>query len=254
MGNIFKVFDVEYNFSDEKNARVSCIGWFLQHFKNKYWEPETFKVFNRVRNKDTVALDIGAWIGPTTIWLSKNFKSVISVEPDAVAFAALSANIEKSQCDNVTLINKPVYSESVDILFGVNIHNRQLANEGLGASTSQIKESQTDNTDNILQAITLDYFKQLDNYNNISFVKVDIEGGEEAILESLFSTAETNKWQVYLSFHCDWWQDKDVERFRRCFEKAKSIITDMNVWNNKSVDDVINHIKANPFAAVYFEF
>ena len=254
MENAFNVFGVEYNFSDERNTEVRCINWFLHHFKTGDWEPETFKVFNQVKNKSAVALDIGAWIGPTTIWLSKNFKSVISVEPDAVAFAALSENVKKSHCHNVTLINRPVYSECTDILFGVNSYNTQLASEGLGSSTSQIKSISTDSTDNTVQTITLEYFKQLDSYNNISFVKVDIEGGEEAILESLFNIAEVNKWKVYISFHCDWWKDRDVERFRKCFSKAKCIITDMYEWSSKNVEEVVSHIKRNPFAAVYFEF
>ncbi len=39
----------------------------------KDWENDTFEVFEKVKNQEGIAIDIGAWIGTTAIWLSKNF-------------------------------------------------------------------------------------------------------------------------------------------------------------------------------------
>lgn len=35
------------------------------------WEKETIEVFDQVKDKEAIAIDIGAWIGTTAIWLFK---------------------------------------------------------------------------------------------------------------------------------------------------------------------------------------
>ena len=76
MKNKFTSYGVEYNFGSDKNGHIKCLDWFLPRFKSEEWEPETFELFNYVKDSEGAAVDIGAWIGPTTIWLSNNFKHV----------------------------------------------------------------------------------------------------------------------------------------------------------------------------------
>src|ERR1700679_1912117 len=49
------------------------------------WENETFDVFDQFKDDQGIAIDIGAWIGATTIWLSKNFHHVLAIEANTGA-------------------------------------------------------------------------------------------------------------------------------------------------------------------------
>ena len=62
------------------------------------WEPETFAVLNAHLGPDRDYLDIGAWIGPTVLYGARKARRVVALEPDPVAFRALSWNIELNVC------------------------------------------------------------------------------------------------------------------------------------------------------------
>lgn len=248
------IYNVEYNFERENNSKISCFDWFVDCFSRQAWEPETFDTFNYVKDINTVALDIGAWIGPTTVWLSKNFKNVIAIEADPVAYEALTANLSTSNCDNVTVINQPIFSKKDNVIFGVNQFDGGLANSGLGASTSQIKSSSTDLSDSTKTTITLNCIKKYSDYNNISFIKVDIEGGEEHILEQLLTLSKERRWRLYISFHYTWWSEKNIERIEPLLSDAQ--IIKPNSINHVSISgkELISYIVKNPFASVYIEY
>lgn len=55
------------------------------------WEPRTFAVLARNLDRDTVYIDIGAWIGVTPFWASHLAKRVIAVEPDPKCSGILRA-------------------------------------------------------------------------------------------------------------------------------------------------------------------
>ena len=62
------------------------------------------------------------------------------------------------------------------------------------------------------------------NPNEISLIKVDIEGGEEFILNDLFILNAKYKMPLYISFHYDWWKDKNLNRFDFLTESQKNKI------------------------------
>jgi FkbM family methyltransferase len=256
MGAEFTVFGVWYKFDSESNKNIICLDWFLSIFHNGRWEPETFEVFEYAKDSNKAAVDIGSWIGPTSIWLSNNFKHVISIEPDVVAFEALEQNLKNSGCHNVDTINRPCYKEETDVVFGTNEFKKDYPDSFLGASTSQIKSSQVSPEDRLQKTITLGHLKNYSCFHDIGFVKVDIEGGEENILEDLFEYANTYKWKLYVSFHCDWWRHKVVSIFRckELFDLPTTRIVHMAEKKNLSSDELLRYIVHNPMCSVYFEF
>lgn len=58
------------------------------------WEPETLAVLERVARPGVMVLDIGAWVGPTTLFAAALGADVLAVEADPAAFALLAANVE----------------------------------------------------------------------------------------------------------------------------------------------------------------
>ncbi len=205
------------------------------------WETATFGVFRKFKNPDKIAIDIGAWIGATCIWLSKNFKEVICVEADNVAVKALEKNLEASECSNFKIINKAIFSSNTTITFGPN----KFRESQLSDSMSQIKVNKTSDSDYECLTITLkDLLKDIDPYS-IGLIKVDIEGGEEHILSDLIETSNTYNIPIFVSFHYSWWNNKDLLRFENELKSVKILTEQFQLIENK-----IDYIKTHPFGSV----
>jgi FkbM family methyltransferase len=213
-----------------------------------YWENETFEVFDSVKNPEGIAIDIGAWIGTTAIWLSKNFHHVISIDADPVSLKCLKMNLEASECSNVTICPRPVAQKTNKMIFGPRGND-------FNESTSYIKDvsegaSATDK-DYAVRGITLKQLLHDYIFANsalashpISFIKCDIEGGEENIIEDLLYFAYYNKVKVYLSFHTSWWKSKKITDFEYLFKFFKARCPG---------SDAVSYIQSQPFGSVLFE-
>ena len=216
---------------------------FTQHvFQN--WENETFDVFEEVKDKEAIAIDLGAWIGTTAIRLSKNFHHVIAVEPDYKSVDCLRQNLTVSDCPNVSICERPISNISQKVIFGPR-------GAELNQSISCIK-NRTDNArDYTLKSITFkqflyDYIFSNDDLSNrrISFIKCDIEGGEENILEDVLHFAYNNQCKAYIAFHVSWWNAKKITDFEYLFRYFKTNIPE---------NDVCAYITENPFGSILFE-
>jgi len=62
------------------------------------------------------------------------------------------------------------------------------------------------------------------NPNEISLIKVHIEGGEENILRQMYSIHKAHNINVYISFHYTWWVDKNLDRFEFLTDAQKTQI------------------------------
>jgi FkbM family methyltransferase len=192
----------------------------------KYWEPGTFDVFNKYLNKNKVMIDIGGWIGTTAIYASHKAKHVYVVEADFKSIVSLRENCALNS-KNITIIDRAVYNSSdSNVFFG---KNQYLDNSDFNDSTSQIQikiPGKNPPASYLMKTITLDEIINTYSINpdEISLIKVDIEGGEENILEDLFKIKEKYNVRLYISFHYNWWQNKDLDRFSFLTENQKDII------------------------------
>lgn len=204
----------------------------------KDWESETFEVFNTIKNPEGIAIDLGAWIGTTSIWLSKHFDHVIAVEADRESLRCLEQNLAASECGNVTICPRPLAREERMVVFGPR-------GSVLNQSISCIQETMRNENDYLVESITLNSlisgYVGEDATQKISFIKCDIEGGEEEILEDLLLFAFTHQCKVYLSFHVDWWKKKDVQRFKRLFALFHT---------NEFKGNITAYIQSNPFGSL----
>nr|QBK89656.1 MAG: methyltransferase domain protein [Pithovirus LCPAC001] len=162
-------------------------------------------------DKNKTFIDIGGWIGTTCIYASRLSKRVLTVEADTQSIKYLRKNC-KNNARNIECINRAIYkTNGIDITFGKNKH---LPNSKLNDSTSHIYLNKTNNGYTIK---TIDLKTLFDDYNvnlkEISLIKVDIEGGEENILEDLYKASKRYGFYVFLSFHLSWWNDKNIDRF-----------------------------------------
>jgi hypothetical protein len=79
------------------------------------WEPYTFSVLDRFVTPETTVIDIGAWIGPVTLYAAKTAKHVFAIEPDPVAFKELSA---LASVPNVSLFNHAILNRNGKVTLG----------------------------------------------------------------------------------------------------------------------------------------
>jgi len=209
----------------------------LSFWKDIYgeWENDTFKVFDKYLSKDKVFIDIGGWIATTSMYGSRKSKHVYAIEADKFAFNDMTINLKANCENNYTLINKAIYNiDNEKINFGKNFN---YATSRINDSMSQTCPKDVNSNEYyVVETITLDTI--IKNYDidvaDISLIKVDIEGGEENILDELFDMRIKHKVSLYISFHYCWWNDKNLDRFPFLSDQNKK--------------DII----ANPFVSILF--
>jgi FkbM family methyltransferase len=209
----------------------------LFFWKDMYeqWEKYTFKVFDKYLSKDKVFIDIGGWIATTSMYGSRKSKHVYAIESDNDSFNDMTINLKANCENNYTLINKVIYNiDNEKINFGKNFN---YATSRINDSMSQTCPKDVNSNEYyVVETITLDTI--IKNYDidvaDISLIKVDIEGGEENILDELFDMRIKHKVPLYISFHYCWWNDKNLDRFPFLSEQNKK--------------DII----ANPFVSILF--
>jgi len=198
------------------------------------WENETFDIFDKFFDKNKIFIDIGGWIGTTSMYGCRKSKHTYSIEADRESYNNMSSNLEIN-CNNYTLINKAIFNiNNITIKFG---KNKFLNNSKMNDSTSQIyNDNDISDEYHLIQTITLQNIIEDYNINpiEISLIKVDIEGGEEYILDDLYNIHKEYKIPLYISFHYTWWKNQNLERF-----------------NFLTIDN-LNNIKSNPFTSILF--
>ncbi|WP_157151362.1 FkbM family methyltransferase [Brachyspira sp. SAP_772] len=121
-------------------------------------------------NGDNVLFDVGAWKGDSSYFFSKrssNNAKIYAFEPDNNAYNVLKNIKDKYNLNNVILQNEILLDCEKDIDFVSMIPN-----------TPTVKK----------HAITLDMFVEKNNIENIDYIKMDVEGAEQKILEGAVNT------------------------------------------------------------------
>jgi FkbM family methyltransferase len=238
-----KKYNVDHAF-----ALTDCqpVNVFLkQHFHS--WESLTFETFQLVKDQNSTAIDLGAWIGTTAIWLSKNFGNVICVEADNESIKHITVNLQLSSCNNAIICGAPIAADCDNLIFGPRSDTWNFLNN----STSYIKDKVDSVHDykkrcTTLKKIIYDYALELDN--KVSFIKCDIEGGEAPILDDILYYCLINNVSAFLSFHVIWWNSNyKLEDFAHYFQY-------FDCYNvTVPIADPLKYIKQDPFCSLLFK-
>ena len=201
----------------------------LLFWKNIYstWENDTFSIFDEFLDKNKIFIDIGGWIGTTSMYGSRNSKYVYIVEADNKSCKDMKLNLEINCNNNYEIINKAIYNiDNIELKFG---KNKFLDNSKMNDSTSQIYEND-EITDEyyLIDTITVKSIIENNNINinEISLIKLDIAGGEENILNDIYEIYKKYNIPLYVSFHYTRWKDSNLDRFEFLTEIQKKLIID----------------------------
>jgi FkbM family methyltransferase len=160
-----------------------------------YWEESTFEFLQKYWNNDKTFIDIGAWIGPISLIASKYSKECVCFEPDTFAYDEFKHNIELNGITNIHLEKK-----------AVSIHPTiEIGCEVLGQSGTRDSCKQ-----NVITCECISISEILSKYNlnkeNISVIKIDVEGHETELLQ------DRVLWDlnlpIHISFHPGWKENR----------------------------------------------
>jgi len=215
----------------ENNQNNANLYFWKDHYEN--WENSSFKVYDKYLSKNNILIEIGGWIGATSMYGCRKSKHVYSIEADFLSFNDMNINLQSNCTNNYTLIKKAIYNiDDVKLKFG---KNKFLENSKMNDSTSHLyNDNDKPQEYYFVDTITLESI--IKNYqinpSEIGLIKVDIEGGEEYILNDLNDIYKKYKIPIYVSFHLTWWNDKNLDRFE---------------WLS---DTIKNQIRADPFISI----
>lgn len=157
------------------------------------WENETFEILAKYLRPDATYVDIGAWIGPTVLYASRRCRRVICFEPDPAAYRLLRWNLELNNASNVTALN-----------LGVSDRSQMVRMASFGGSAGDSMTSMINpDANNGFEALVLDWnlITAICPLEDVSLVKLDIEGGEFVVVPALCDWLRENQVPLYLSTH-----------------------------------------------------
>jgi FkbM family methyltransferase len=177
--------------------------WFWPAVSSGRWEPQTFAIMDRLLKPGWRFVDIGAWIGPTTLYAANKCDAVDAYECDPVAISTLKANLAA----NPNIIGKIALHEHA--LGPADGFVRMYA-QTLGDSETSVFERHErggkvrDCAASVLVGMRdiLAVFRESGYWNcGRTLIKIDVEGAEYQIIPRLRELISDSRCVWYLSLH-----------------------------------------------------
>ena len=169
--------------------------WFWDEYDKMGWEPQTYNTYKKFLTPETDYIDIGSWIGMTIFYAAElGVKKMYGIEANPLSFKLVQENC---------MLNKITQNVQLDNICISNIDNKMIGFGGLnGEENTSSASNMRGNCWQVLSKTLSTYLleKHLSKSSNL-FIKIDIEGAEEFILEDLLKLASNQDVVVYLSIH-----------------------------------------------------
>jgi FkbM family methyltransferase len=167
------------------------------------WEEEVRQFvieLNLEDDDDGVAIDIGANIGIYTLLLSHLYPKckVISIEASPTIFEQLKSNCQLNNLlpgSNLVLLNKAVSDKNGTSVEFYEKHSMStMSKEFLTNISSKIITNKDDELNKkIVRTVTIDNLAETTSLNEISLLKIDVEGAEVLVLKGAINTLNEKK-------------------------------------------------------------
>lgn len=228
---------------NDTSFRVSENQDYWDSFESNSWEPSTFSILDKILLPNYTMVDIGAWIGPITLYSSFKVKKCYSFEPDPVAFKELQINVSSNPelLSKIVIINKAITEDGgVTELF---------SRYALGDSgSSLLKRIKSRNNFIEISSFKFEDFLKEYNIEKIDFIKMDIEGGEFKVLPQMINYLKKESPTLLISIHfnalCEFFELKYLRlgllrRIYRFIDPNKSLLKRIsNNQINKLIDSL----------------
>ena len=151
---------------------------FWKKYETLKWENEIFNTIEKYVSNDSYFIDIGAWIGPVSLFAKNYASKLILFEPDPEAFKNLQKNFQlnhKNKLENNIFLNElAVVSDNKK---KINLNSKKFGDSG--------SSIYAENRSKQIQVNTINFVDIINKYNLTDkklFFKIDIEGYEYELL------------------------------------------------------------------------
>lgn len=205
------------------------------------WEPETFRILKRFLNKNHSFIDVGAWIGPVTLYGSQLAKHCYSIEPDPVALKELTENLDLNNFNNISITNEAIHTYNGTTRIGNVLHTP-------GNSMSGIIWAERSGWD--ISCSTLVNFFQRNVIRDCNFIKMDVEGTEVDIIVNSINFLKSFDHTLYISLHPMYYEN--YYSFRGILEILHQIYGNLYLENAQplNIDYVVDNYRSSFFSVV----
>jgi FkbM family methyltransferase len=163
------------------NVALNNYADFWSDTENRAWDELPLAILDHYTEKNSVIIDIGAWIGATSLYTANRASKILAFEPDPVAYQALKENIESN----------PILAKKIFL------HNAAMTPDGgkiklhtrfdLGDAGGSILPTIHGIGDFIeVESFKFDEFVKANDLNKIDLIKIDIEAGEYFLIPTMF--------------------------------------------------------------------
>jgi FkbM family methyltransferase len=214
-------------------------------------EREFMTQLNLNYNINAIVMDIGANIGIYTILLSHIYPKakIIAIEASPSIFEMLKSNCKLNNLlfpgSNVLLINKAISDKDDTTAEFYEKHSMStMLKEFLIVLSSTIITNQDQLNKRVVRTVTIDNLVGTAGVNEISLLKIDIEGAEVLALKGAINTLTQKKIKnMVIEYH-------SLENYNYIIklleeeELGYTIINSQERYNNKETEFVNGHIMA----------
>ncbi len=177
-----------------KTYRLTSDDDYLNHVQGEF-EPDMVRLFDALLSRNHVAFDVGANIGCTTLLFGDLCQAVYSFEPSPSTFVYLQQNVEASRQQNVTLANLGLGRESGNFELTFAKNNRS------GGFVSNLTQASQGHQIESIRIHKGDDWVRAQDIARIDFIKIDVEGFEQHVLEGLAETLQRDRPVVVLELN-----------------------------------------------------
>jgi FkbM family methyltransferase len=166
---------------DGKLYSVSSDDDYLDHVEGEF-EPEMVSFFKSLLQPSDTVLDIGANIGCTSLLFGSLASKVYSFEPSPTTYRWLVENVQRAKLNNVEPINLGLGKEAgtFELTFAPN-------NRSGGFVSNLTSASEGHQVEHITIARGDDFIGER-QIAKVDFIKIDVEGFEQSVIEGLTQT------------------------------------------------------------------
>lgn len=152
-------------------------------------------------NKNPIIIDCGSNIGMGVLYYKQKYphSEIYCIEADKAIANILTKNIESNQLKNVQVIAKAAWLNNDGVYF-----NADGADGGNIASEGEKIES-------------LDFNQFLSTFEEIDFIKIDIEGAEKVLVPKCFDSLSKAK-NIFLEYHTSYNDQQNLSEILAGFE------------------------------------
>jgi FkbM family methyltransferase len=205
----YENFDVE--------AMVRCMPFWKESVEMGKWEPKCLKFLSGIVREGDIVFDVGAWVGPYSLFFSKLVGSggrVIAFEPTRKSFNMLVDNLNRNEILNV--FPKPC---------GLCNFVGTMEFRGYGRGISMVKYKKGQGTPLFYAKCTT-----IDKYCREHKIvpdgmKIDVEGAEGLVIEGAANVIKSYSPWALIEFHgALLTEEENNENWRKITKYAKELI------------------------------